>query len=440
MYCASLFSGNAVIMSFGSPPTQFYEGGGSRNPPPQRTSKRTVLRDFPRGHMHIDTKIEEVEEDPIETSDDESVDDETYKMSLVPPSENSSEDDVESIESELRRQVEEEEQEEMVEGTLNPRSRGRVPFNPSPTIRRPHKPLSYHVTSYKEKGTTKQVKRLRKIDPRSQQRNASDYMFHTQFQQDLYETVIMDRRRIMSEAQWVDWHHMEEQPDPIYNQVIVACESHHIKRLMGVHYDWNIEVIAQFYATLFIEEAEYVRAMHWMTKGEWYHITFDEFVTRFSYGQADNDCFRIHIHNSLEENEIKFMYAPGQEGNAGTINGLYTFYSVLNRLLRKTIFPRDRDLTIISHYAKNLLAILGDGAPPFSMIDYIWEEINGISLNPQKNCGFAPYLMFIIEDVTGRSFSKEGIHMPFRPNPTKKPLIPPARVSSPPRADPTPQQ
>jgi hypothetical protein len=129
--------------------------------------------------MHIDTEIEEVEEDPMETSDNESADDKTYKISLVPPSENSSEDNVDSIESELRRQFQEEEQEEMVEGTLNPRSRGRVTFNPSPTIRRPHKPLSYHVTSYRGKGTTKQVKRLRKIDPRSQQRNACDYRFHT---------------------------------------------------------------------------------------------------------------------------------------------------------------------------------------------------------------------------------------------------------------------
>jgi hypothetical protein len=203
-------------MSSESPPTQFYERtkksrcdvdageGGSRNPPPQRTSKRTVLRDFPRGRMHIDTEIEEVEEDPMETSDDESADDKPYKMSPVPPSENSSEDDVESIESELRRHVEEEEQEEMVEGTLNPRSRGRVPFNPSPTIRRPHKPLSFHVTRYKGKGTTKQVKRLQKIDPRSQQRNASDYRFHIQFQQDLYDTLIMERRRIVSETQCVD--------------------------------------------------------------------------------------------------------------------------------------------------------------------------------------------------------------------------------------------
>jgi hypothetical protein len=153
----------------------------------------------------------------METSDDESADDETYKMSPVPPSENNFEDDVESIESELRRQVEEEELEEMVEGTLNPRSQGRVPFNPSPTIRRPHKPLSYHVTSYRGKGTTKQVKKLQKINPRSQQRNTSNYRFHTQFQQDIYETVIMERRRIVLEAQWVDWHHMEEQQDPIYN-------------------------------------------------------------------------------------------------------------------------------------------------------------------------------------------------------------------------------
>jgi hypothetical protein len=191
MYCTSLFSEKATIISSESPPTQFYERrkksrcdvdigeGGSRNPPPQRTSKRTVLRDFPRGCMHIDMEIEEVEEDPMEISDDESTDDKTYKMSPVQPSKNSSEDDVESIESELRRQVEEEEQEEMVEGTLNLRSRGRVPFNPSPIIRRPHKPLSYHVTSYKGIETTKQVKRLQKIDPRSQQRNASDYRFHT---------------------------------------------------------------------------------------------------------------------------------------------------------------------------------------------------------------------------------------------------------------------
>jgi hypothetical protein len=286
--------------------------------------------------------------------------------------------------------------------------------------------LSYNAICYRGKGTTKDVKRLWKIDPRSQEKDASDYKFYTQFQQDLYETVIMVRRRIMSEAQWVDWSHMAEQQDPIFNQVIAACESLHIKRIMEFRYDWNIEVIAQFYATLFFEEAGSVRAMHWMIEGKWYHITYDDFATQFSFGQADKNRSQIHLHNPLGENEMKFMYAPGQEGNAGTINDLYTFYSVLNRLFRKTICARDGDPTNISHYAKNLLANMRDGAPIFSVIDYIWEEIKGISLNPQKNCGFATYLMFIIEDVTNRSFPKDGFHMPLRTTPTKKRLIPPA--------------
>jgi hypothetical protein len=81
-----------------------------------------------------------------------------------------------------------------------------------------------------------------------------------------------------------------------------------------------------------------------------------------------------------------------------------------------------------------------DGAPPLSVMDFMWEEIKGISLNPQKTYGFTPYLMFIIENVTSRSFPKEEKHMPFKPKPTKKPLIPPAQVSFPPRADPIPQQ
>jgi hypothetical protein len=200
-----------------------------------------------------------------------------------------------------------------------------------------------------------------------------------------------------------------------------------------------VEVIAQFYATLYIEEGGGARRMHWMTEGNWYHISYNDFASHFSFGAINAHHPRLHIHNPFEENEMKFMYAPRLEGNEGTINSLYTFYSVLNRIFRKTIFPRDGDPTNISQFAKNLLANMRDGVPSFSVMDFVWEEIKGIS-NPKKTCGFAPYLMFIIEDVTGRSFPKEGKHMPLRPNPIKKPLIPPAQVSSPPRADPTPQQ
>jgi hypothetical protein len=41
-------------------------------------------------------------------------------------------------------------------------------------------------------------------------------------------------------------------------------------------------------------------------------------------------------------------------------------------------------------------------------------------LEPEKTCGFAPYLIFMIKDVTNRSFPKDEFHMPMRINPTKK--------------------
>jgi hypothetical protein len=70
--------------------------------------------------MHIDTEIEEVEEDHIEISDDESTDDETYRMSPMQASENSAKEDEDNGSEERHDSAAEEEEEGMVEGTLNP--------------------------------------------------------------------------------------------------------------------------------------------------------------------------------------------------------------------------------------------------------------------------------------------------------------------------------
>jgi hypothetical protein len=71
-----------------------------------------LLKEHPRGHClgtsqevacTLIQRLRRLKKILLETSDDESADDETYKMSPVPPFENSSEDDIESIESELKR-------------------------------------------------------------------------------------------------------------------------------------------------------------------------------------------------------------------------------------------------------------------------------------------------------------------------------------------------
>ena len=45
---------------------------------------------------------------------------------------------------------------------------------------------------------------------------------------------------------------------------------------MEFQHDWNTKVIAQFYATLYVEEDE--RRMHWMLEGQWYNVDYIAFA------------------------------------------------------------------------------------------------------------------------------------------------------------------
>ena len=63
---------------------------------------------------------------------------------------------------------------------------------------------------------TREVKRLRKIDPYSEPKSSADPKFHTQFQQDFYESVILKDRRITIDAQWVDWDIMKKANDHLF--------------------------------------------------------------------------------------------------------------------------------------------------------------------------------------------------------------------------------
>ena len=55
--------------------------------------------------------------------------------------------------------------------------------------------------------------------------------------------------------------------------------------LMEFVHDWNFEVIAQFYATLFVEEEP--RRMHWMLEGQWYSVDYDAFVAFLGFLEED---------------------------------------------------------------------------------------------------------------------------------------------------------
>ena len=153
------------------------------------------------------------------SSDDDDVEDELYRIEKrhgkAPVQENSSEE------------------EEAGDGVEEEESEGREENPTYPIIQKPIRLGSRKCADYYEKGMTREVKRWRSIDPYPEPKSLADPRFHTLFQQDFYKSVILRDRKIAIEAQCVDWRSMERANDPLFQEIISACESKHIKELMG---------------------------------------------------------------------------------------------------------------------------------------------------------------------------------------------------------------
>jgi hypothetical protein len=78
--------------------------------------------------------------------------------------------------------------------------------------------------------------------------------------------------------------------------------------------------------------------------------------------------------------------------------------------------PREGDGTKIPAYNKNILAAMAPNTNKieFSVFDFIWEKIKAISKKPLKSCGYVPYIMHMIERVTGHTFGYDKDHPPLR--------------------------
>ena len=70
------------------------------------------------------------------------------------------------------------------------------------------------------------------------------------------------------------------------------------------------------------------------------------------------------------------MYPRDRVGDVGKVTGFYTYYSVLNRLFRKNLTPRDGNPSDISMHAKNLMSKMQPDprGSDFSVGDFIWED------------------------------------------------------------------
>jgi hypothetical protein len=265
--------------------------------------------------------------------------------------------------------------------------------------------------------------------------------FWCQLHQDFYSSVVLrkDKAPIIP-CKYVDWTYFEKLNDPFFNQAIAKCKEFGLYDIMGFRYDWNEEVLAQFHSSLYYDARKI--AFFWTTEGVKYGVDYMTFSRLLGLGSEDEKRDPIHVEHQLKPNQLPALFYNPILAEVGNASTLQPFYYMMNKFFRATIDAKDGDATALRYFACNLLARVMPGRRPFSIMDFIWNELRRTMNDPQKFLPSTPYLMYMIERVTKVTFPKDCKHaaLHLRPRSSDALHAPPlhAGATRNPRFDPAP--
>jgi hypothetical protein len=233
--------------------------------------------------------------------------------------------------------------------------------------------------------------------------------------------------------QYVDVEYMRRKKDIHFNRIPEACDLHDITDLLQFSYNWNQEIISEFYSTLFYDKKE--RIFLWMTNGKRFHVKLTQFDQILGLSSQLDIPKKLHSGQVMMPREMTPMYVQDGGLQPPEIEGLLPHFLVLHQMMR-TLAPRIDYSEAIPAYERNLLDALMKPVR-FDVFKYIVDEIWNIATNPLRSCGFAPYIQFMIESVAQEKFYKDVCHDPLRPVVLKDPRVSCAGSSTRPAAAPS---
>jgi hypothetical protein len=82
---------------------------------------------------------------------------------------------------------------------------------------------------------------------------SSNPRFWSHFHADWYSSVYLYVKKPMVETKWVNWDWMATRCHTIFNQIKAMCDELEMTKIMSFKYNWNNEIICQFYSTLYFD-------------------------------------------------------------------------------------------------------------------------------------------------------------------------------------------
>ncbi|RLM85569.1 putative copia-like retroelement [Panicum miliaceum] len=260
------------------------------------------------------------------------------------------------------------------------------------------------------------VKNQRANDPcRYRKSEGLEQHFWCDFHRDFYMSVILRKKsQPIVPMKYIDWEYFENMNDPLVNAVIEKFE-YKLRDLMGFKYNWNTEIICQFYCSLYYNERD--NTIHWTTEGEHYCVDYMTFSCILGLGSEHEKYKPIHVEKRIKPADVAFMFFNPILAHEGKSIHLQPCYNYANFMMRWTIDPRKGDYTTLNFYAVNLLNRMAPGGRPFNAFDFMWNELRCVMDDSRKHLPYAPYIMYMIERVTKITFPKDVVHDPLHLRP-----------------------
>jgi hypothetical protein len=100
----------------------------------------------------------------------------------------------------------------------------------------------------------------------------ADIRFWLKFNADWYESVILSKDHLTVDMKSIKWE-LRSLNTPAVNDTIDICHAKGMTNVMAINYDWNEEVVAQFYANLYIRRE--TRTFHWLLQGKPLSVSYE---------------------------------------------------------------------------------------------------------------------------------------------------------------------
>jgi hypothetical protein len=243
----------------------------------------------------------------------------------------------------------------------------------------------------------------------------ADIRFWLKFNAVWYESVILSKEHLTIEMKSIKWDNLRPLNIPAVNEAIDICHAKGLTSIMALNYDWNEEVIAQFYANLYVRRE--TKTFHWLLQGKPLSVSYERFAQILGFGGEDLGRPKFHGGQIPLHSEMDFMY-DSMYGKVefGTTHGMKSVYRMLNQLFCYTLTPKIGDNYNISNKAKDILVRMALGKEDFSVFDFNWEEIIVCSVSANKSCQYAPWIFKMICEVTGVDVLTDKPHAWYKPN------------------------